>query len=209
MKGGSTIRSLTYFCHRLLCDTEKCQILRSQMTIKNIIDKNFSKSEFEISINDIFILVNLCNQFYEHGVCTMEYIHKFYYDYKNGCSTFEVNTKFIDLLEIFSLLVLSEEISNLAFNRNYKYLIIRYFGNDLLDISNNVEISVDQGVTAYDYKEQLDYLLSLLFNKKFNKQIKAYISDIRILMNTEMKFKNLVLNPDVETAIKPVNSSML
>lgn len=209
MKGASNIRSVTYYWIHLLFNAEKRQLLRDQITIKNIIDKNFSKPEFEISINDIYVLINFCDQLYEHGVCTMEYIHEFYYDYKKGCLNFEINAKFIHLLGIFSLLVLIEEISNVAFNRNYKYLIIRYFGNDLLEISNNSDISLDQSVTAYDYRERLDYLLSLLFDRGFNVRIKAYISDIRTRIKTEMVFKNLVLKPDVETAKKPVKCSML
>lgn len=209
MKGATTIRSITYFFLSLLCDAEKRQILQNQMAIKNIIDKNLSKSEFEISINDIYILINFCNQFYEHGVCTMEYIHEFYYDYKKDCSNFKINAIFIHLLGIFTLLVLNEEISNAAFSRNYKHLIIRYFGNDLLEISNKVDINLDQDVNACQYRERLDYLLSLLFDREFNKRIKTYISDIRTRIKTEMIFKNLGMNTDVDTAMKPVSSYAL
>lgn len=201
MKSSSFIRSVAYYWIGLVCSVEQSQLLQSQMTIKNIIDKEFSNTKYEVSINDIYVLIRFCDQFYEHGVCTMEYIQKFYYDYTKKSSSFEIDAKFIHLLGIFSLLVLNEEINNTDFKRNFKYLIIRYFGNDLLEISNRFDINLDDGINVYDYKERLDYLLNLLFNKEFNKRIKTYISDLRTRMKTEMLFKNLVLDFDVKTPI--------
>lgn len=208
MKVTSLIDCIKYFWLGTLCDAEKRRFFRNQMTIKTIIDKEFSMSEVDISIKDVYLLIKFCNQIYEHGVCTMEYIHEFYYDYKGDWSNFEVNAKFIHLLGVFSLLVLNEEIINAAFKRNYKHLIIRYFGSDLLEMSNAVDITLGQGVDACDYRKRLDYLLGLLFDREFNKHMKTYISDIRAMMKTEMIFKNLVLTLDARIPMKTNSSSM-
>lgn len=183
-------RRVRYYCFGVFHTLERRRQVQQRLMVKDIIDKEFHRKKHEVSLPNVKLLIMLCNDVYDNGVCGMRYITEYYYDQKHEVKKFVINHEFLQLVMIFSMVVVNEEISNKSSERRCKYLIIRYFGNDFLEIAENKELRIQAGISKSLFDEKFGYLMSLLFDKVFVKQLREKIADIREKFRKDLVFRN-------------------